>query len=58
MKGKLLGKQLGKNLIGEGDRLPDAMSEIGGGGLARVRGHVKSFYSAGERLKAPVSIEP
>ena len=45
-------------LAGEGDRLPDAMSAIGGSGPARVRGHVKSFYSAGEKLKAPVSIEP
>ena len=32
-------------------------SSTGGSGSVRIRGHIKSFYSAGELLKAPVSNE-
>ena len=43
--------------VPEGDRLPEGVRLTGGSGPARVRGHVKSLYSAGEMLKAPVSSE-
>ena len=43
--------------ISKGDELPISWSETGGSGSARIWGHVKSEYSAGEILKAPVSNE-
>ena len=44
----------------KGDELPIKVGSTGGSGLARVRGHVKSNYSAEENiilLKASVSNE-
>ena len=43
--------------IGKGDELPITQSITGGSGSARIWGHNKSIYSAGEILKAPVSNE-
>ena len=45
--------------IAKGDRVPIMLWPTGGGGPARVWGHVKNVYSAGEKriLKAPVSNE-
>jgi len=41
----------------EGGQAPRRVLLTGGSGPARVRRHVKSRYSAGEWLKAPVSNE-
>ena len=36
---------------GRGCWQPDGMSLTGGSGAARFRGHVKSLYSAGEKVR-------